>query len=190
MRKNLPLILKFALVIILALGIWSFFYFESSLTLRILILALGAVGLFQIKKMPEILVLTNVYLIIYDLYNIRYGLAVPLAIIMIIVLVLSVLVFYINLEITQEVKFTNKNLLLVYLTVISLVVLEIFLAMSYWPVDPKTKSITITVAFYVIIKAVYLHANNMLSLKRVSGFIIAGILVLSTVFSLSYFYGM
>lgn len=192
MKKNASLIYKIvllALFLILFFGIWIFFYFEVSFSLRLLVIILGLIGLAQIAKKPEILVLVNLYLIIYDLYNIRYGLAVPLAIIMLIVLAVSLAMSYINFQINEDSKFKNKDLLFVHLAAIALINLEIFLAMSYWPIDPKTKAITIALVFFIITKTVYLHINNVLSLKRVSGFLIVGFLILAVIYSLNFFYG-
>lgn len=183
-----PTGLKIISAAILILAIYGFFYFETSLIIRILVIFLGLLGLSQIAKFSELLIIFALYLSLDVLYNIRYGLAVPMSFILIAVLVISVLLFYINLRLKEGVSF-RKDALIVYLAVVSLVLVEIFLAMSFWPVDPKTKALTITIIFYCLNKTIYLYVNNVLSLKRISGVLAVSIVILGAVFSLGYWLG-
>lgn len=176
------------IIIILAsiAGIWLFFYFESSLMLRVLSILLVLTGLLNINRNPEIIVLSLVYLIGNDLYNLRYGLSIPLPIVMIIIWSFSVFFGYFYLKQLKSLNFPNRDYLFSYLLVWSLSILEIFLIMSFWPIDPKTKSLIITVSFFLIGKTIYFNVNNVLSLKRISSFLIVSIVALGLVFALTF----
>lgn len=180
--------LKLASAVLLILATAGFFYFESSLIIRILVIFLGLVGLIQMAKMPEILVMIDLYLSLFVLYNLRYGLAVPMSIILILVTIISVFLFYVNFRFREGQSIIRERFG-VYLAVIGLLIVEIFLAMSFWPVDPKTKTLTIVILFFVFSRAVYFQANNMLSLKRISGILTVSVIVLVLLFGLSYWLG-
>lgn len=180
---------KYVAALSLLLVIAVFFYFESSFALRFMVVFLGLIGLFSFKQTPEILTLFVLYLGLYDLYNIRYGLAVPLSLILIAVFSLAVFVFFIW---TKFAKFSalNKDIFLLYLIIAGLAVMEIFLTMSFWPVDPKIKSLVIVTAFGILIKVFYLYVNNVLNLKKTAIFILISLLVLGGVllFNMLYSY--
>lgn len=184
-------------IILLSGVILAFFYFETSLFLKILVVLLGLTSLFSLSAAPEIIITLILYLGLYVLYNVRYGLAVPLALIMILVFGLTILVFYLEYRYrktvvadkTQELQEATRNIVLVYLLTTGLVVLEIFLAMSFWPVDPKIKSLVITVIFCLICRIFYLYINSVLNLKKIVVFILISILILGGVLAFNMFYG-
>ena len=180
---------KFISFVILGLIIAGFFYFETSTILRSLVILLGLVGLWQLSRNPEILGVLLLYLGLYDFYNIRYGLAVPTAVILIGVFGLSIFLVYLLTKIYNLGEILEKNIILVYLLTAGLIVLEIFLAMSLWPVDPKTKALVIVIVFYLSMRLVYLNAHRVLSLKRAGGFVLVSILVLASVIGLSWWFG-
>ena len=66
----------------------------------------------------------------------------------------------------------------VFVVLVGLVILETFLSLSFWPVDPKIKSLIIVVIFYLIENLIYLYTHNVLKLKRIIGFLTAGFLIL------------
>ncbi|KKQ74413.1 MAG: hypothetical protein US94_C0005G0009 [Berkelbacteria bacterium GW2011_GWB1_38_5] len=185
-KYNIPLLLKISNVVILFLALWSFFYFEPSAILRVLVVLLGIIGLWQINSNIEILSLINLYIGVNGLYNVRYGLAVPMAVIMIAVMGLTCLIFY-NYVILKNFSHEENDLSMVFMLTVGLIVIEIFLTMSFWPVDPKTKSLVITAIFFLISKIIYLYANSMLSLKRAFGFVLVSLLVMGAVISLGWF---
>lgn len=181
--------LKFLVFVALSLTVAGFFYFEASLLLRILVVILSLIGLWQISKTPEILAMILLYLGLYDFYNIRYGLAIPMAVILVAVFLLVVFLYYFLARIYQFKELIDKNIFLIYLLTLGLVVLEIFLAMSLWPVDPKTKTLVIVIAFYLMSKLIYLNVNRVLNLKRAAGFVIASVLILAGVISFTWWQG-
>jgi len=181
--------LRLTSLVLLILEVVVFFYFENSLVLGLLAIFLGLIGFWQFRRLPEILTIFLFYLGLYDFYNIRYGLAVPMAIILIGVLGLTVFLYYLLENFYQFSKILTKDILRVYLVVLVLIVLEIFLTMSLWPVDPKTKSLVIVIAFYLLIRLIYLNAHRVLNLKRAFGFVLVSFLILAAVISISWWQG-
>ena len=178
--------LKIIAVLILGSEIFGFFYFENSIILLMLVILLGLVGLWQLRRNPEILAMLMLYLGLDDFYNVRYGLAVPMATILIAVFFLALFLTYLLMRIYKYEEILEKSTSSTYLLTSGLVVLEIFLAMSLWPVDPKTKSLVIVIVFYLMNKLIYLNINRVLNLKRASGFIIVSIIILASVISLGW----
>lgn len=179
----------FLSIVSLALVIFGFFYFETSLPVRVMVILLGLLGLATIKSSSEILVILIFYLGLYDLYNIRYGLAVPLSIILMLVFGFSVLAFELLSFFQKMRERVPKNIFLLYLLTIGLIVLEIFLAMTFWPVDPKIKGLVIVIIFYILYRLFYLYINNVLNLKKATVFIFFSILILSLVLLFNFFLG-
>jgi hypothetical protein len=189
MKKILsPFGLKLINLTLLILAIYGFFYFETSIIIRLLVIFLGLLSISLMAKFGELLVLVTFYLSLDVLYNIRYGLAVPMSLILIAVFGLAIFLFYTSLSLKNDLSL-EKDVLLVYLLVVGLILVEIFQVMSFWPVDPKTKVLTMTIVFYALSKTVYLYINNVLSLKRISGILAVSIVILGAVFSLSNWLG-
>ncbi|MFA6492673.1 MAG: hypothetical protein WCV58_00835 [Patescibacteria group bacterium] len=146
-------------------------------------------GFATIRGSSEILVLVILYLGLYDLYNIRYGLAVPLSLILLAVFGLTLITFTLWLHFRKIIKDLNKDLLWLYLVTIGLIVMEIFLTMSFWPVDPKIKSLVIVIIFYIICRTFYLYVNNVLNSKKVIVFILISLFILGAVLVFNMFFG-
>lgn len=171
------------------LVIWGFFYFEASLLLRIMIILFALAGLVAVKTSPEIFLLLIFYLGLYDLYNIRYGLALPLALILAGVFGFSLLIFYLEARLNKILACLDKNIFLFYLLLVGLMVLEIFLVMTFWPVDPKIKSLVIVIVFYLTSKIFYLYANSVINLKKIVVLIGVSILILAVVIAFNLWFG-
>jgi len=189
MKKYSPYLWKISLVLIGILSIWGFFYFESSWTVRILLLSIVLIGVMSRKKSSEIIIVTILYLGLYDLYNIIYGLAIPLALITWIVFCLASFLFFAQNKFNEKNQVTESNVFSLYLVVIGLTILEIFLVMYLWPVEPKIKSLVISAIFYVVLRVFYLNANNMLNLKRTLPLIIVSLIILGAVITINILLG-
>lgn len=176
-------------VCVLVLVICGFFYFETSTVLRALVIILGLLGLVAIRSTNEILVLLIFYLGLYDLYNIRYGLAIPLFLIILIVFGLTLFSFSLWAHFQKLSQEQNKDIFWLYLVTTGLIAMEIFLTMSFWPVEPKIKSLVIVVVFYIISRVFYLYINNVLNLKKTITFILISLLILGAVLAFNMFFG-
>jgi len=185
--------LKVILIVLLVLAIAGFFYFENSLILRIIVVILGCISLWQINSFDGIALLLVLYLSFYDLYNIHYWRGIPIALIIIGVFLITMLLFYAETSFfyaetsfSKAKEIIEKDIFKVYLLVIGLSIVEVFLAMDLWPVDPRTKSLILAVIFYLISKIIYLYANSMLSLRRIIGFVAISLLILGVIVILSF----
>lgn len=183
---------KIVLSLLLAIALFGFFYFEPSLILRIVATVLGVGSLvwtFWPKIIPgssninrrEILILFILYLSLSSVYNLLYSLGIPLAIIMIVVCLLVFALFFGLLALEQLDELFGGPRSWVFIILAGLVLLEVFLSLAFWPVDPKFKSLILVVVFYAITNLIYLYAQNMLRLKRVIGFMVVSIFVLAIV---------
>src|SRR3990170_8392801 len=154
MFKDQKNISKILIAILLVLSLYGFWYFESSVFLRILILGFAGVGIYLsfFKNIPEkssfstsreFLIILILYLVLFSLYNLLYGFAIPISIIMIFVLALGCFLFYGQLILDGIDVLTQKPILQTLVILVGLVVLEVFLSLSFWPVDPKIKSLII-----------------------------------------------
>lgn len=176
-------------VLILAIVISGVFYFEVSLISRILVVLLGITSLMFFSLMPEIVFLVILYFGLFVLYNIRYGLAVPLSAVMVLVFGLVSFLFYAQLKTSGRFKKLNRDFIWLYLLTNGLIVLEFFLAMSFWPVDPKTKSFVIVVIYYLISKIFYLYIDSVLNLKKVLVFVLISFLILAAILIFNWQFG-
>lgn len=180
---------NFLAFLCLILVISGFFYFESSIILRIMAVFLGLIAFFSISFSPDILPPILLYLGLYDLYNVRYGLAVPLFIIILVVFILTVFVFFLETRFNKFTEKLDKNIFLLYVVTSGLIILEVFLTMSFWPVDPKIKSLVIVVIYYLLGRIFYMYVNNMLHLKKIINYIVVSVVVLGLVLVYNMFYG-
>jgi len=188
---------KILLTVIVALTIVGFWYFEPSLFLRwvvVLVIIFGLLGAFFSKKeisVPmsrrEPLVLFSLYLGIYVFYNLLYGLAIPLYIVMLLILIFAWALIFILLSLDQINELVKKEIFQFYIVLMGLAVLEIFLALSFWPIDPKIKSLIIVLVFYLINSFVYLYVHNVLKLKRIIGYLVVSMLILGILIANMFF---
>ncbi len=180
---------KVILIAILAATLVGFWYFENSLLFKISVVILAASGLLvaclkkidrpPLKSPHEFIILLALYLGIFTLYNLLYGLSIPLYLVMIAILGLVSGLFFGLLILDRLDTIINPPLFWVFIILVGLVILEIFLSLSFWPIDPKVKSLMIVVIFYLLMNLIYLFSHNMLKLKRILGIMIVSILILS-----------
>lgn len=182
---------KFSSILVLALVAFGFYYFEPSITLRILAIILSFIAILTIRSVSEILVLLILYLGLFDLYNMRYLLAVPLYLVILLVFGLTIFTFLLWGNLHQILKNLNKDFLWLYSIVTGLIAIEIFLTMTFWPVEPKIKSLAYVIVFYIIARIFYLYVNSVLNLKKIIIFILINLIILGIVlvFNMLMFFG-
>ncbi len=166
----------------------GFFYFETSIFLRIFIIVFSLASfiwmLFQKDEKPplaskrEIVILLVLYLGFFSIYNLLYGLGIPLYFVMLAVWLLCSAMFYSLLALDQIDTLLTHPLFWVYTSLVGLVVLEVFLSLSFWPIDPKVKSLILVVIYYIITKIIYLYTHNVLNFKKILGFLIVSVLII------------
>jgi len=172
MKKILSI--KSSLYILIFIAFAFFVTFEVSLYLKLAMMGLVLFAYFMAKiKKTDFALMLTVFLIFFDLFNFLYirplGYTFPVSIAMLLAVALGCLLFYMGLAIREsdtEMKI-KKNLNFFYTFILGLVLLEVFLSMSFWQIDPKNKSIILLVAFYLVWGLVCLRVENMLSLRKV-----------------------
>lgn len=198
MKNHLYIFERILFSLFIGLVIFGFWYFEENIFLKILTILLGLIALYLVFKkdeekshfasrfqFPALLVL---YFGFFDLYNFLYSINLPLYMVMVIILILVSGLFFVVVTIDKASGLIEKAVLPTYVVTTGLVLLEIFLALYFWPVAPEVKSFIIVMFFYLILSLIYLSIHNMLRLKKILGFLIAGFVVLATVLILSWFY--
>lgn len=191
MKNNWTLFGKIILAFLLGVSIFGFFYFETSLILRIMVVVLG-LGSFiwgikvnkndsPLSNKREVLILFILYLSLSSIYNLIYSLGIPLAVVMVSVCVLVFALFGGLLVIDRlNDRFAGPRFW-VFVVLAGLVLLEIFLSLTFWPVDPKFKSLILVIVFYCMTNVIYLYAHDMLKLKRIINLLIVCVIILALI---------
>ena len=187
-KPNILLFEKTFLLVLLLGSIVGFWFFEFSLLLRILVIILSIFGLssaffFKTEKTNlqsprEFLILLILYLGILTLYNLLYGLNIPTALIMAAILILSSALTFCLFSLDNLSGLVARPIVNLFIVLMGLINLEIFLTLSFWPINPQAKSFIIVIFFYLTSSLFYLYAHDVLRLKRISGFLITSIVLL------------
>lgn len=175
-------IYKIGLVILLAITVIGFFYFEPLATLRAIVVIMAIFSLWQLTKSSEIIVLLILYLGLNDLSNLHYLVGVPMSLSMVAAFALTYFLFLslVNLLGTQNIL--EKKFFQLYAWTISLSILEFYVVMDFLPIDPRSKALIITVLFYLLAKLFYLNVHSVLNFKKVVGYVISIILIFGFVY--------
>lgn len=181
---------KIIYLAVLGGAVFSFFYFEENLLLKIIALVLVLLGLADVLKKKENLTGSNfellnliiLYLGFFSLYNLLYGINLPLYVAMVIFLIFVNVLLLSVLIIDGIDKLLGKKLFLIFILLTGLAMVEIFLSLYFWPIDPGIKSLILVIAFYQVFNLVYLYAHSMLRLSKIRGYLLINILILATIF--------
>ena len=141
--------LRSIILTILALwAIFSFWFLNSITFISVVISILGVVALYAIWMEVLILYLVSflTFSCSYALYGFLFSFNLPLWVVMIAILLIFVYIFT-YLEQKSDILGKNKY---VYLFIFSLIVLEVFLFLSYFLISPINRSLIITLVVYVI----------------------------------------
>lgn len=191
MKDQRALYGKIILAVLLGVSIYGFFYFESSLILRLMVVILG-LGSFlwgiQQKKddsplssKREVLILFILYLSLGSIYNLLYSIGIPLAFVMIAVCILVFALFFGLLVLDRiDNRFTGPRFWF-FIVLSGLILLEIFLSLAFWPIDPKFKSLILVIVFYCMTNIIYLYAHDMLRLKKITNLLAVSVILLALV---------
>jgi hypothetical protein len=191
-RKRLKM-KKAILPIFLVFGAVFFVLFEPSSILRqiVIILSVLAFILFFViyRKIPLekptspnnkyifdlLFFLLNLtafldFWVIFNIYS-NFGLALWVG--MILILIISVGLFYYLFWAGG----IYSNYILTFTVLLGLVILEIFVTLSFWPVDFSTKSIILILIFYVFSGLLILRAQKEMTLSKVLEYIILFVVI-------------
>ena len=171
----------------------GFWYFESSMLIKISATVLVLIGLFMslrkrqnqsnlLNSRFEMLSLLSVYLGVFTLYNLIYSINFPIYIVMIMILILVIITAFAVLAMDRVDESLNKELFYSFILLIGLVITEVFLSLYFWPINVEIKSLVLVVIFYQIMTLIYLYTRSMLRLNKIIGFLIVNFLILAIVF--------
>lgn len=181
------LVNKIFLTILLAFGLIGFWLFEPSFFYLIILLAISAFVLWEgwLKKKFFDLILLDFYLILIFLYNIYYGYASPLPYITIIVILVGIFFHWVYHEINGLPK---SRVFQLESAVFGLLLLEIFIVLKFWPIDPKVKSFILVGYFYLwesFVKATF--ENKLVKREIINYLAIVLILILVIILTSRWF---
>ena len=196
LSKRILLIEKLTFFLLLGLSVWGFVFFEESGLLRALVIILAVIAALSIvfitessERVPtrvEAVGLFILYLSILSIYNYLFSSSLPLVLVMLAILCLVSLTFYLLITFYRSREMIDRKNTEFYIGLISLVTLEVFLSLYFWPIAPDLKSLIIVVIFYLLIHLVYLSLQNMLRLRKTVGYLLTTLLVLSIIVYISW----
>lgn len=192
-RHKLFIIEKLLFIGVLLGTLLGFWYFESSILIKISATILVIIGLFMsLKKRKNQLNLLNsqfelasilsVYLGVFSLYNFIYSINFPIYIVMVMILILVTITAFTTLSMDRVNESLNKELFYSFILLMGLIVTEVFLSLYFWPINVEIKSLVLVVVFYQIMSIIYLYVHSMLRLNKIAGFLIVNFLILVIVF--------
>lgn len=160
-NKKIFLVEKILLGLLLLGSLFGYWYFEGTLILRIIVLLLSVYAFYlvfskkpksdQFASRQELVVLLILYLGILTLYNLLYGLNVPLYFIMAVILVLTSLLFFSIFSLDGLDSILGKSVFQALIILMGIIVLQVFLSLYFLPVDPTIKTLILVVVFYLSI---------------------------------------
>ncbi len=179
--------LRVMLFVTLLINLFGFYFFEIDWMLRFIMTAI-VIWVFVatfIKKQAEPIIISTLYLTLFNLNNLYRGVSVPLWIVALITAIIAAGFFAatITMGLTPATHLTS-----LYGLLIGLGCAEIFLVLSYWPTTDATRSILTIIAFYVLWFLISSHLRNTLSRKLTWAYIIIGFIAILAIMATSSWY--
>jgi hypothetical protein len=172
------------LIAFFMLGLIGFLNFESLLynfTLKIVVVVIGLLLVFTFilmkNEVSDFFATVILFLSFYNLYNLYYSLNWPLWLLMIIGIILTISIF--NLLFWSVRSSLTGIYLIIYSLLLVLMMLEFFLSLIYWPIDPKSKSLMLVAVFYVLGGVLHLKIENNMNWKTITPYGIISLIVLA-----------
>jgi len=156
---------KITLLLILFWSIVSFYFIDRLVADKVLITTVGLIAfLFIIFELaPLFIVIILSFTVSFALYGFLFTFNLPVWLLMIAILILF---GYLFLYMEQKTGILG-NKRLIYLLLFSILILEVFLALSYFIINPLSKSLIISAVTYIFIGFCYTvlakHKDNSFS---------------------------
>jgi hypothetical protein len=180
------------LPVLLTLGVLSFGFFMPEIIFRQIVFVVGAICIYflllYVDQFPfksflitrlnfSFVSLIAAYLLFYSIFHVSVGFALPLWILMIMVVSFGFTIFYSILWASG----LDRSSTILYTVLFGLLMSEIFLIVSFWPVDPSAKSIVLVVAMYIYWGLLSHWLERVLTRRVVIEYILVGVLLMSVV---------
>ncbi|HLC38763.1 MAG TPA: hypothetical protein VJJ80_01400 [Patescibacteria group bacterium] len=195
-RKRLKM-KKLILPLLLIFGVVFFLFFEASGLLRQIVIFLGIIAnlLFFInyKKIPlerpkdpkNILVFNFLFFVLnlaafldfWVIYSIYFNFGLALWFSMVLILIISLGLFYYLFWATN----VFSDFILPFVSLLGLVMLEVFVVLSFWPASFATQSIILILVFYTFSGLLLLKAKKELKNRDIAEFIIIFIIIFALI---------
>ncbi|MEI6499366.1 MAG: hypothetical protein WCO23_05370 [bacterium] len=153
---------KLVLLVILAFSVLTFIFINKILMINIFIILSSVVSIYFIftETYPIYLLIFLSFVTSYAFYGFLYQFNLPPWVIM---LAIMVVFSYLFTYMEQKIGILG-NKRLIYLVLFSLVILEVFLALSYFLINPLNQSIVISIVCYLFVGFCYTilarHTDN------------------------------
>ncbi len=140
------------------------------------------------KKLPiqnwlTFILSLTAFLCFWLIYNFYFAYTLPLWLSMVIVLIISLILFYYffwSLSIFENIIFPFSALM-------GLVILEVFLILAFWAIDPTTRSLLMIIVFYPLLNLILARTRNELNRSKVIEYLIVfGILFILLILTISW----
>lgn len=180
------------LPLLLSLGVLSFGFFMPLPIFRQIVIISGTFCLYflllYIDQFPyksflvtrlnySFVALVSAYLLFFSVSNLSVSLVMPLWVLMLVVVSLSFLIFYAILWASG----IDRQLVILYTVLLGFLISEIFLIVSFWPVDPSAKSIVLVVAVYIFWGLLSHWLERMLTTRIVLEYVLVGLSLMGVV---------
>lgn len=144
------------LLLLVLWGLASFFLFKSPLPAEILVTTFALIAgylIFAPKDGPFVAGWRKLFLLyfinfvnFYAFYGLLFTYNLPLYIVMIGIFIVSGSSFFFLGQ-----KVANRNFFYLYLLFFVIITLEVFLAMSFWLINPLTRSLMMVISIYILL---------------------------------------
>lgn len=175
LKSNLNIIILLISFILSWVGFW---FFENLLIFKIVLSILGlSIIYFAITlKNWQFLVYLTLYLNIYDLYFLYDNLAMSLWTIMILAIIFATVINFLFFNFKSILETVGQKLF--YCSLLTLIDLEIMLAIISWPTGIETKGIMIVITNYFLWGVLENYSSRKLNLKTIAPYIITSSVVI------------
>ncbi len=140
------------------------------------------------KKLPvqnwlNFLLVLTAFLCFWVIYNFYFAYAMPLWISMLLVLLISLILFYyffwsINIY---------EKIILPFAALLGLSILEVFLVLAFWSTSPTSRSLILVLTFYILLGLILSRAKNQLNKARIIEYLIVFLIIfLMIIFRLNW----
>lgn len=180
------------LPVLLSMGVLSFGFFMSVPIFQQIVLAMGAICMYfllvYVDQFPyksflvtrlnfSFVALVAAYLLFFSISHFSVSVDIPLWVLMVIVIFFSFAIFYSILWASG----LERGIVILYTVLLGLIISEIFLVISFWPVDPSAKSIVLVVAMYIFWGLLSHWLEKIMSFRIVLEYVLLGIVLMLVV---------
>ncbi|MFA4931138.1 MAG: hypothetical protein WC570_04730 [Patescibacteria group bacterium] len=180
------------LPVLLSMGVLSFGFFMPITLFQQVVMVMGAICMYflllYVDQFPyksflvtrlnfSFVALVAAYLLYFSIAHFSVSIALPLWILMVVVVFFSFAIFYSILWASG----LDRSIVVLYTVLLGLLISEIFLVISFWPVDPSAKSIVLVVVMYIFWGLLSHWLEKIMSARIVAEYVLLGLVLMAAV---------